>query len=309
VRVLVTGCNGFLGHHVTALLLARGHEVLGADRPDRAERSDKRDRKSAADEFRKSKRYHVATGDLAQWAFVRDLLKNSRVDAIFHAAGQYSIAYSTANLKHYIHGNLIAPVLIYEAAALAKVKRIVYASSQAISDARRPSGLYGASKGFGEDALAAYWTRHRIAGVCLRYGVLYGPMIRRDTDFFRTVNDHLARRPPRQGSQWNKRTPLIETRDAAEIAVRSLEAKTEGTITLPAIAEDRPHSYRDVLHVAAHLSGLPALNPDPEAEPAAPRWPPICDVSAVRQALGWSPSITLRIGMERYIEWARTATT
>lgn len=303
MKVLVTGCHGFLGHHVTALLLKRGHEVLGVDRITGA-RSPKAARIAAFERF--GERARFVEGNLAKWDFAREVIAKAAPAAIFHAAAQYSIRYTTENLKHYIHGNLVMPVLVLEAAALAGVGRFIYASSQSISDERRPSGLYGASKGFGEEALAAYWHRHKLAGVALRYGVLYGPMIRPDTDFFRTVNDHLAGREAKPGSMFDRHVPLIEISDAAELAVRAIEADTTGTITLPAVAPDPARTYRQILHAAAAITGKPVRTPT--AGPVmSPRTPP--DMTRVRDVLGWSPRITLPQGLERYIAWARTATT
>lgn len=300
MRVLVTGCHGFLGHHVTAALLARGHQVVGLDRISGA-RSPKADRIA---KFGKDATFHEV--DLKHFGRTHAAIAKARPDVIFHAAGQYSIRYSTENLQHYIDGNLILPLYVYEAARLSGVHRVVLASSQAISDARRPSGIYGASKAFGEEALAAYCHRYDMAGVALRYGVLYGPMIRRDTEFFRTVNDHLAGRMAKPGSQFDKRTPLIEVRDAAEIAVRTIEAETTGMLTLPAIAYDTPRSYRDVLLCAAYATDGKVRWPSEPPERGPAEW---SDLSATHHALGWYPKIRLEQGMEDYLKWARTAIT
>jgi UDP-glucuronate 4-epimerase len=303
VKVLVTGCHGFLGHHVTAALLARGHTVIGVDRITGA-RSPKANRIAEFEKF--GRRVLFREGDLSKWPFTEQVITSAKPDAIFHAAGQYSISYTTKNLAHYIHGNLVLPVLVLEAAAIAKVPRVVYASSQSISDARQPSGLYGASKAFGEEALWAYGKRKGLSGVSLRYGVLYGPMIRPDTDFFRVVNNHLAGRGVQPSSQYDKRTPMIEIGDAAEIAVRSIESKADGVHTIPAIAPDGSHTYREVLLAAARITGLPARDIEGEPVRSIPAPP---DLSSVRKLLGWVPSVALPQGLERYIPWARTATT
>jgi UDP-glucuronate 4-epimerase len=303
VKVLVTGCHGFLGHHVCAQLLEKGHQVVGVDRITGA-RSPKANRIAAFAKFGKACRF--IEGDLASWAFTRKMMVTEKPRAVFHAAGQYSVKYTTENLQHYITGNLVAPLYLLEAAALSGVFRVVYASSQAISDQRQPSGLYGATKGFGEEAAYAYWVRKGISTVGLRYGVLYGPMIRPDTEFHRTVAEHLAGLEAKPGSQFDKLAPLIEIQDAAEIAVRALEANQGGPHVIPAVANDVRHSYRDVLEAAAAITGRPARAPTP-APQRGPRSP--MDQHATRQLLGWVPSITLAKGMGRYLEWAKQSAT
>src|SRR5690606_15388582 len=124
--------------------------------------------------------------------------------------------------------------------------------------------------------------------------------------FYRTVAAHLAGQQARAGSQWDKRTPMIEIQDAAEIAVRALESQVKGCHTIPAIAPDGSHTYREVLHAAAQVTGLPARDA-PGGKLLPPSRPP--DLSAVQSLLGWAPSITLPQGMERFIAWSRTAIT
>lgn len=304
MRVLVTGCHGFLGHHVTALLLQHGHHVVGVDRINGA-RSPKAERIAAFEKF--GDRVQFVEGEMHKWAFVRGLAERMEPDAIFHAAGQYSVRYTAENDTHYIQSNLVAAYLVcWSLPRELSVPRIVYASSAAVSDARRPSGAYGATKGVGEDLLGASHARFGTDSVSLRYGVLYGPMIRPDTDFYRTVARHLRGEDAQPGSQYDKRTPMIEIGDAAELAVRAIESRQGGAHTLPAVAPDGAHTYREVLRTAAHLTGLPARDTTP-APLRAPAIPP--DLEPVRALLGWAPTTTLPQGMERYLAWARTATT
>jgi nucleoside-diphosphate-sugar epimerase len=304
VKVLVTGCHGFLGHHVTALLLKAGHDVVGVDRINGA-RSPKGNRIAAFQKFGKHVRF--VEGELHRWAFISKLTEEVAPDAIFHAAGQYSVKYNSDNDTAYIQSNLVAAYLVcWSLPRALKVPRIVYASSQAVSDARRPSGAYGATKGVAEDLLAAAHHRYGTDSIALRYGVLYGPMIRPDTDFYRVVNDHLAGREARPSSQYDKRTQMIEIADAAELALRAIECRTGGTHTIPAIAPDGAHTYRAVLHAAALATGKPCRDVAGGPPPHKPVPP---DLSSVRKLLDWSPSITLPQGMERYLAWARTAIT
>ncbi len=129
MKVLVTGHLGFIGHHVTAALIERGHKIVGVDRINGAA------------------------------SFKDDRILAQKPWGVTHIAAQYSVKYTPENCVRYVQNNLAAFTYIFEAAKIVGVPRIVYASSIAISDTRQPSGLYGATKAYGEECAHAYAMR------------------------------------------------------------------------------------------------------------------------------------------------------
>jgi uronate dehydrogenase len=100
------------------------------------------------------------------------------VDAVVHLGG-VSTEQPWAPI---LQANIIGAYHLYEAARKQGVKRVVFASSNHVtgfyrqdevvapSDPRRPDGLYGLSKSFGEDLSRLYFDRHGIETVCVRIG-------------------------------------------------------------------------------------------------------------------------------------------
>jgi len=78
-KVLVTGCNGFVGRALAGRLVETGYEVWGADRVEAHDAIDARG---------------VFIGDLCDAAFVEDILARSTPSYVVHLAGQASVRQS-----------------------------------------------------------------------------------------------------------------------------------------------------------------------------------------------------------------------
>ena len=118
----------------------------------------------------------VVQCDLGDRAATLSLVEGA--DAVVHFGG----ISTEANFDAILHSNIVGTFNIYEAARRHGVKRVVFASSNHVIgfykqseriDAqapRRPDGLYGLSKCYGEDLSRLYFDRYGIETVCLRIG-------------------------------------------------------------------------------------------------------------------------------------------
>jgi uronate dehydrogenase len=100
------------------------------------------------------------------------------IDAILHFGAQST----EAPWRAILGANIAGTINLFEAARLAGVKRVLFASSNHVvglyrRTARfdhkvlaRPDGRYGVSKAFGEDLAALYAYKHGIAAFCMRIG-------------------------------------------------------------------------------------------------------------------------------------------
>ncbi len=138
----------------------------------------------------------VVRCDLADRAATLALLDG--VDAMVHFGG-VSVE---AAFDPILQSNIIGCYNVYEGARRHGVKRVVFASSNHvigfyrqseridIEAPRRPDGLYGLSKCFGEDLSRLYFDRYGIETVCLRIGSSFPqPKDRRMLSTFLSYDD------------------------------------------------------------------------------------------------------------------------
>jgi UDP-glucuronate 4-epimerase len=192
MRMMVTGCAGFIGSHLVERLLDEGHAVLGVDAF--TEYYPRADKEFNVKGFVDEPRFSLLDADLATTdvgAIATD------VDAIFHLAAQPGVRGSFGEgFAEYVHHNVLATQRVFEGAIAAGVRRVVWASSSSVyGDAETyptveattptaPRSPYGVTKRSCEDLAGVYRARG-LETVGLRYFTVYGPRQRPDMAFRR----------------------------------------------------------------------------------------------------------------------------
>jgi UDP-glucose 4-epimerase len=166
----VTGGAGFIGSHLTNLLLDEGFNVTVLDNLS----SGKVDRLNSRVEFYR--------GDVQNFELSVELTKN--VDYVFHLAAMSRSGPSVDAFDECLNSNIIGTYSILEASRTNKVKKFVYSASSTcygnlkeIQQIDSPIELlnpYGWSKYSGEQLALMYGNLHQLPVVSLRYFNVYG---------------------------------------------------------------------------------------------------------------------------------------
>ena len=173
MRVLVTGGAGFIGSHLVDALMDAGHEVRVLDNLSSGSRYNLQKLPS---EF--------IEGDVADFEVVKMSVEGC--DLIFHQAALVSVPKSIENPALNHDTNVTGTFNVFEAARLANVPRIVYASSAAVygnapklqkseSDHVAPMTPYAMAKYNSELLAAVYAQMYDIQSIGLRYMNVFGP--------------------------------------------------------------------------------------------------------------------------------------
>jgi UDP-glucose 4-epimerase len=171
-HILITGGAGFIGSHLADAYLQRGWRV------------------SIVDDFSTGDRRNVnPKAALYEMDVARagPLVRELMPDAISHHAAQMSVIRSIAEPAVDAEVNIVATLRLLEAAAEAKVKRFVFASTGGViygepdyvpadeDHPTRPVSPYGVAKRAVELYLHCFHFVHGLPWVALRYGNVYGP--------------------------------------------------------------------------------------------------------------------------------------
>ncbi|MGE0492763.1 MAG: NAD-dependent epimerase [Vulcanimicrobiota bacterium] len=193
MKILVTGCAGFIGFHLCLRLLHEGHQVVGVDSlNDYYSVQLKRDRlalvQQAGLEFRLL--------DIANRQSVAELFEYHRFDTVVNLAAQAGVRYSLVNPHAYVDSNLTGFLNILEGCRHCPVEHLVYASSSSVYGANtqmpfathqptnHPVSLYGATKKANEMMAHAYASMYGLPSTGLRFFTVYGPWGRPDMAMF-----------------------------------------------------------------------------------------------------------------------------
>src|SRR4030042_6148168 len=115
MNILVTGGAGFIGSHITKLLLDKGHKVVILD--------------NLCHGYRENidKRAKFVKGDIKNSQKTKQALKN--IDAVIHCAGLIVVPESVKDPIKYCENNVLGTVSLLESMKDSGCKKIIFSSS------------------------------------------------------------------------------------------------------------------------------------------------------------------------------------
>jgi nucleoside-diphosphate-sugar epimerase len=308
-KTLVTGGAGFIGSHLVEGLVAAGHEVVVLDNLSTGAREN-------LDPVRGRVRF--VEGDVRDAAALRPLLQE--VSWVFHLAALASVPRSVADPFSSHDHNATGTLTILLAARDAGVQRLVYsASSSAYGDTdtlpkvetmpARPRSPYAISKYVGELYAETFHRLYGLETVSLRYFNIFGPRQAPDSPYAavipKFVTALLGGEPPAihgDGRQTRDFTFVANAVAANLGAAQAPAARVAGQVFNVGCG-DRT-SLLDLLGELRALIGarVAARHVEPRAGDVRDSQ---ADIEAARRAFGYEPSVGLREGLARTVDWYR----
>jgi NAD dependent epimerase/dehydratase len=306
-NVLVTGADGFIGSHLTELLLANGYEVKALS-------------------YYNSFNYwgwlegmshpglEVIAGDVRDAHFCKHITEG--IDIIFHLAALIPIPYSYIAPDSFVDTNVKGTLNICQAARENGVKKIlitstseVYGTAQYVpideKHPKQPQSPYSASK-IGADAIAmSFYDSFNLPVVIVRPFNAYGPR-QSARAVIPTIIAQIA-----GGARSIRLGNLSPTRDFSFVkdTCRGFLALADCDVAIGNeinIAGNSEISIRDTLQLIAKI-----MKADVEFQEEEQRLRPDKsevfrlwgDNTKIKDLTGWAPQYTLEQGLQETVEW------
>ena len=248
MKILVTGAAGFIGFHVSKILLSKGHEVVGLDNiNDYYDVNLKfaRLNELGIDKNDASKFNSLCKSKTSDFTFVRmnledreelpKLFKREKFDVVCNLAAQAGVRYSIENPETYVDSNLVGFLNILECCRHNNIKHLVYASSSSVyglnkkipfsteDNVDHPISLYAATKKSNELMAHTYSHLFKIPTTGLRFFTVYGPWGRPDMALFLFTDAIVNDRPIKVFNHGNMERDFTYIDDIVEGVVRIIE--------------------------------------------------------------------------------------
>jgi UDP-glucuronate 4-epimerase len=320
VKVLVTGCAGFIGFHVAAALLARGDGVVGVD--DLNGYYDVRLKRARLDRLRAGAGlgagFQFCQVDVSdKRAFGEFMAAHGDVSEIVHLAAQAGVRHSLVDPYAYVQANVMGHLVVLEAARrLAGLRHLVYASTSSVYGLNEglpfretdrvdtPASLYAATKRADELISHAYAHLFGLPQTGLRFFTVYGPWGRPDMAYFSFAEAIMAGTPITLYDEGRLKRDFTYIDDIVAGILGSLDRPpADGHAPrLLNIGNHRAEEVRTLVRLLEDALGRKAVirsAPRPAVDVEAT----YASVEAIGALTGFSPSTPLSEGVPRFVRW------
>ncbi|HOM85537.1 MAG: SDR family NAD(P)-dependent oxidoreductase [Rikenellaceae bacterium] len=307
-HVLVTGADGFIGSHLTELLLEKGYKVRALAYYNSFNHW------GWLEEFSSHPNLEVVTGDIRDPFFVKTIMKD--IEVVFHLAALIAIPYSYHAPDSYVDTNIKGTLNICQAAKELKGIRVLHTSTSEVygtaqyvpideSHPKQPQSPYSASK-IAADAMAmSFYSSFGLPVTVVRPFNTYGPR-QSARAIIPTIITQIA-----SGKETIELGDLRPTRDlnfVRDTCMGFLAIDQEpATIGMEInIASNTEISMNDLVLLIAKLMGT-SIKIKTDLERLRPKNSEVFRLfgnnSLLKQLTGWSSQTNLEDGLKETIAW------
>jgi len=335
MRILVTGCAGFIGFHLVKHLLNSSNVVIGIDNiNDYYDVDLKYARLAELGICKDLVFYGTETPSIKYDNFIfykvdlndadnlKQLFVHGSFDIVCNLAAQAGVRYSLVNPQLYIDSNIKGFLNILEGCRLTNVSHLVYASSSSVYGLNdempfsvthktdHPASIYAATKKANELMAHCYSHLYDLPTTGLRFFTVYGPWGRPDMALYQFTKSIVENRPVRIFNNGDMKRDFTYIDDIINGMLKIIDqpfrreegARDETPFRIFNIGKGSPVKLLDFvseieknLNLTAQKEFFPMQDGD-----VVETW---ADVSELGEVFDYLPTVTIDKGVKHFIEW------
>jgi UDP-glucuronate 4-epimerase len=308
---LITGCAGFIGHHLTARVLDDGWEVFGIDNFDPY--YNVKLKEANLKTIGKHVNFRFAEFDINRSGELTTVF-DQKPDIIIHLAAKAGVGPSFSAPVDYAKVNINGTLELLKYAQQNEIKRIVFASSSSVygdtdmmpfseeDPGICPISPYGMTKYHGENFCRLYTELYGIEINALRFFTVYGPCQRPDmaiNKFIRKIQDGEEIKMYGSGEMFRDYTYIDDIVDGI---IRSTGYFNGFNIFN--LGNGTPVKLNEMItEIGELLEQKPVVENIPT--PAGEMDGTYADITKAKDLLGYEPKTGFREGVAKEIEWIK----
>lgn len=340
-KVLVTGCAGFIGYHITHKLLREGHSVFGIDNlnlyyDSKFKYGRLRMLGLILGKLPYGRTYKVSE----QFTFRRENVENPKgldklfreheFDYVIHLAAQVGVRNSIQKPGDYLTSNIEGFLNVLECCRRHRPKHLIFASSSSLYGINsgipfreeqvtdHPLSFYAVTKKTNEGMAHSYSHLYDLPITGLRFFTVYGPWARPDMAGFLFTDAILNEQPIRLFNHGDMERDFTYVSDVVDGIHRVLEhipesnTEFEAETPLPGessapyrifnIGNGKPIALRDFVGEIEKATGKKAIIQE-EAMQDGDMKTTFASTEKLREAVGYEPKVSLELGVSNMVAW------
>ena len=275
MKILVTGCAGFLGFHLCQSILKKNKncQIIGIDNLNKNYSvSLKKKRLSFLKKHKNFKFYKL---DIAYYNKLKKIFNDNSFAFVVNLAAQAGVRYSISNPREYINSNILGFFNITELCRKYKVKKIYYASSSSVYGEKKifpikensqtyPKNIYSLSKKNNEEIAEIYSHYYNIQFIGLRFFTIYGEWGRPDMLILKYILKCVKKDTFYLNNYGNHFRDFTYVKDVVENILRLTRKKIKKKHEIFNICSNNPVSIKWVLDEINKEFGQPKIIKKPK---------------------------------------------
>lgn len=331
--VLVTGSAGFIGFHLSQLLLREGLQVVGVD--SMTDYYDVRLKQARQKILRADPGYRGDEFDILDVARLDRFVDQTRPSVIVHLAAQAGVRYSLDHPRTYIDTNVVGTFNVMECARRLEVEHLLMASTSSVygandtmpfSETQKADDqltIYAATKKANEVMGHAYAHLWRLPTTMFRFFTVYGPWGRPDMALFKFTRGILEGTPIdiyNHGDMFRDFTYVEDLVRGIRLLIDAVPAQADAPgerrvsdddslspvapFRIVNIGNSDKVRLLDFIEAIEQHIGKPAVRNymDIQKGDVPATW---ADAELLRALTGYAPKTDVREGIAQFVDWYR----
>ena len=315
MKILVTGCAGFIGFHTSLKLIeSQNNKIIGIDNLNAY--YDINLKKDRLKKLKKNKNFFFKKLDICKKKSLDNLFKQHKFKIVINLAAQAGVRYSILDPDTYFKNNILGFYNILDVSRLYKVKHFIFASSSSVYGNIKkfpikeeyntdfPQSFYAASKKSNEVIAFSYSSIYNMPISGLRFFTVYGPYGRPDMSLFKFTKAMLNNVKLQLFNNGNHIRDFTYIDDVVEsiIKISKKRPKTSIPYSIFNIGSNNPQKLMKFLKViSSNLNIKPKIQY--KSMQKGDVYKTHANVNKLFKEIKFKPKTPINVGIKKFIKW------
>ncbi len=317
MKILLTGCCGFIGFHQTINILNNtNHQVIGIDNLNSY--YDVKFKKDRLKILKGKKKFLFHKIDIIDYKKLEKLFIKNRFHTVIHLAAQAGVRYSIEDPKAYFDSNIMGFFNILEFSRVFNIKHLIFASTSSVYgasnkfplkedyDTNKPLSFYAATKKSNEVMAYSYSNIYKLPTTALRFFTVYGPYGRPDMSLYKFTKAIFNNNKISLFNKGDHVRDFTYVEDIVSAIEKLIKVKPSSKIPFEVynIGNEKPVLLKDMVNQLEKNIGRSAKKKYLKLQ-MGDVYKTHADVSKLSKAIGYKAKTSIKDGVKEFVKWYR----
>ena len=315
MKILVTGCAGFIGYHLCWQLLQNKRiKVYGVDNLNSY--YDVNLKKERLRNLKKMNSFKFFKLDIAKKTILKKNFVTNKYDVVINLAAQAGVRHSIENPDSYVQSNLLGFFNVLDCSRISKISHFIFASTSSVYgnaktfpikedlNTDKPLSFYAATKKSNEVLAYSYSNIYKLPCTGLRFFTVYGPLGRPDMSLFKFTKNIKENKKIDVFNYGKHSRDFTYVDDLVSCIVKLLKKPSKSKIpySIFNVASNSPSKLIEFIKIIEKKLNLKAkINFLPLQKGDVPNtWGSITNINKI---IKFKPKTSLNKGVSNFINW------